>query len=294
MSRSLGRPMHRVLLIGSSTNWHSRELSRAAKGRCVIETISFEHLQSSIGIEGCSPIDSEHDRVIVRAMPPGSLEQVIFRMDALAIWQQRGVHIFNPPKALEAAIDKYLCLARLAAKGLPIPETIVCQTADQGMQAFEILGSDVVIKPIFGSEGRSLMRIDSSDFAERVFRWLERTAAVIYVQQFITSPGHDMRVLVVGGEPFAIKRSNQLDWRMNAARGAKCHAFRPSTEQVELAFAAMQETGCTFGGVDLIQNQAGKNFILEVNAVPGWQAVAKHHHVDIAAKVLDVILADNA
>ena len=63
------------------------------------------------------------DAVLVRTMPPGSLEQVVFRMDALLTLEHAGVTVLNPPKAVECAVDKYLCTARLAAAGLPVPET---------------------------------------------------------------------------------------------------------------------------------------------------------------------------
>ena len=62
------------------------------------------------------------DAIIVRTMPPGSLEQVVFRMDALMRLEAEGVTIVNPPKAIECAVDKYLATTRLASAGLPVPE----------------------------------------------------------------------------------------------------------------------------------------------------------------------------
>ena len=87
-------------------------------------------------------------------MPPGSLEQVVFRMDALHRLAAAGVPVLNPPRAVEAAVDKYLTLALLAAAGLPVPSTWTGQSAAEALAAFEELGGDVVVKPLFGSEGR--------------------------------------------------------------------------------------------------------------------------------------------
>ena len=86
-------------------------------------------------------------------MPPGSLEQVVFRMDALHRIAAAGVPVLNPPRAVEAAVDKYLTLALLEAAALPVPPTWAGQGATEALAAFDALGGDVVVKPLFGSEG---------------------------------------------------------------------------------------------------------------------------------------------
>src|SRR5207244_3319278 len=80
--------------------------------------------------------------VIVRTMPAGSLEQVVFRMDALHRFEAGSGRVLNPPAALEACIDKYLAGVRLDAAGLAVPSTVVCQDADAAMEAFGQLGGD--------------------------------------------------------------------------------------------------------------------------------------------------------
>ena len=96
-------------------------------------------------------------------MPPGSLEQVVFRMDVLNRLQARGVTVLNSPRALEMCVDKYLASACLETAGLPVPPTIVCQDAETALEAFEQLGGDVVVKPLFGSEGRGMVRVSDPD-----------------------------------------------------------------------------------------------------------------------------------
>ena len=125
------------------------------------------------------------DAVLVRTMPPGSLEQVIARMDLLAGLQASGIRVVNPPRALECAVDKYLTTQRLAEHGIPVPDTIVCEGAEAALQAFEQLGRDVVVKPLFGAEGRGIVRVTDLEIAQRVFRALERISAVLYVQRFV-------------------------------------------------------------------------------------------------------------
>ncbi len=110
-------------------------------------------------------------------MPPGSLEQVVFRMDALGRLEAAGATVINPPRAIECAVDKYLTTARLAAAGLLVPRTVACQTVEDAMAAFELLGGDVVIKPLFGSEGRGITRLQDEALAERAFRLLVQLGA---------------------------------------------------------------------------------------------------------------------
>ena len=132
-------------------------------------------------------------------MPPGSLEQVVFRMDALHRVVASGVPVWNPPRAVEAAVDKYLTLALLDQAGLPVPPTWTGQSASEALAAFENLGGDVVVKPLFGSEGRGLIRVSDRELAWRTLHALERLGAVLYLQQTIRHPGHDIRVFVAAG-----------------------------------------------------------------------------------------------
>ena len=171
------------------------------------------------------------DAVIVRTIPAGSLEQVVFRMDVLHAAAARGVRVVNPPRAVETCVDKYLTNVRLAAAGLPTPPTHVAQRADDAFEAFARLGGDVVVKPVFGAEGRGMQRVTDRELAWRTFRVLEQTGQVIYQQQFIDHPGHDLRVFVMGGKVrAAMRRSSGTDWRTNVAQGG-------TTERAELSAA---------------------------------------------------------
>ena len=106
-------------------------MRRAADIRLL--ALPFRDLQSHIGSAGLTVAAgsfdlSRADAVLVRTMPPGSLEQVVLRMDLLARLEAAGTPIINPPRAIEAAVDKYLTTAKLAAAGLPVPKTRVCQS----------------------------------------------------------------------------------------------------------------------------------------------------------------------
>jgi len=278
-------------VLASPRSWYLTDLRRAAAGRHEVVPISFAQLAADLshcwgGLSPCRHFLSAFDAVVVRSMPPGSLEQVVFRMDVLGRAETAGTVVVNPPRALEAAVDKYLASAKLQAAGLLVPATSVCQTVEQALEAFEALGGDVVLKPLFGSEGRGMTRLTDPAVALRVFSALARLQAVLYLQQFVPHPGYDYRLLVLDDRVLAIKRTNPHDWRTNVARGAVAEAFHPPREMVLLARHAAQTLGARWAGVDLLPGLDGQLYTLEVNAVPGWRAVAAAHHIDVAAIVL--------
>lgn len=287
--------MH-IVVLANAESWYRRDLERAsvARGhRC--SRVDYRRLTASIG--SCDPrIDAEElpltdvDGVIVRTMPPGSLEQVVFRMDALARLEAAGVTVLNPAKAVECAVDKYLTTAKLQAAGLPVPRTIVCEHAEEAMVAFEQLGGDVIVKPIFGSEGRGIMRISDPDLAFRSFRTLQRTQAVIYLQQYIDHDGSDLRSLVLDGRVIAaMRRRGNGDYRTNVSRNGIAEPVKLSEVEIDLSLRAATATGCRFAGVDLLYDLDGRCHVIEVNAVPGWRALARVSGLDVANLVVEAL-----
>lgn len=284
----------RFAVLASPESWYFRDLARAARGEHELVCLPFSEIQSRVDRVGQVQIMTagcelaEFDAVLVRTMPPGSLEQVVFRMDALAQLEAAGVVVLNPPKAVEVAVDKYLTTARLARAGLCSPRTIACQTPDDALVAFEELGGDVVVKPLFGSEGRGITRINDEALALRAFKMLAGLGAVLYVQEFIPHEGYDCRLLLIGDEVFAMRRRSTSDWRTNVSRGAATEPLEPSDELVDMARRAAAAVGAPLAGVDLLPGRDGQWYVLEVNAVPGWLSLAKTLGVDIARRVIEL------
>jgi RimK family alpha-L-glutamate ligase len=282
----------RIALLSGNGGWHVRDLQRAAALLGHDATaIDFRRVHAMLPGRGDSLGD--FDAVIVRTMPAGSLEQVVFRMDVLHRFQARGGRVLNTPAALETCIDKYLAGVRLQAAGLPVPATVVCQDADSAMAAFHQLGGDVVVKPLFGSEGRGMIRVADEEIAWRTFSTLERLQAVLYVQQFIAHPGWDLRAFVVGDRVLAaMRRYARDDWRTNVSQGGRAEAVSLTVEEDRLTLAAAKAVGTTVAGVDLLPRPGGGYDVLEVNAVPGWRALAPATGVDIASEIIRFLAAD--
>jgi ribosomal protein S6--L-glutamate ligase len=263
-----------------------QDLKRAASS-LGHEAVAVDFRRVVTGLELAMETLGGFEGIIVRTMPPGSLEQVVFRMDLLQRLHWRGFPVVNPPKALETCVDKYLASARLEAAGLRVPPTVVCQHAQAALEAFSVLGGDVVVKPLFGSEGRGLVRVSDPELAWRTFRTLERTQCVLYLQKFIPHPGWDLRVFVLGGRPLAaMRRYARQDWRTNVAQGGKVKAIKVSEVEEELALRAASAVGAEVAGVDLLPGPDGTLYVIEVNAVPGWRALGLAAGVDVAAELV--------
>ncbi|MCL4205603.1 MAG: RimK family alpha-L-glutamate ligase [Pirellulaceae bacterium] len=299
----------RFAVLSSPDSWYFQDLRRAAGDRHEVQCLPFDRLSAGMEVAPRSVAPSIHapkpvlfsapcydagdtplnvfDAVLVRTMAPGTLEQVVFRMDVLGRIEQQGIPVVNPPRALEAAVDKYLASAKLQAAGLPTPPTIVCQTAEDAMDGFERLGGDVVVKPLFGSEGRGILRVEDPALALRVFKTLAQLGSVLYLQKFIPHDGFDIRVLVIGSQWFSIRRRHPSDWRTNISRGATAEPLTIEPEIVAMARQAAAVIGATIVGVDVLPGRDGRLYLLEVNAVPGWQGTARTLGIDVAALVLD-------
>jgi ribosomal protein S6--L-glutamate ligase len=282
----------RIALLSGSGGWHVRDLARAAAqlGHTT-ESIDFRGVQTALPGDGDTL--GAFDAVVVRTMPAGSLEQVVFRMDALHSYRANGGRVLNPPAALETCIDKYLAGVRLRAAGLPVPRTVVCQDAEAALAAFHGLGSDVVVKPLFGSEGRGMVRVTNEEMAWRALATLERLQAVLYVQEFVAHPGWDLRAFVIGDRVLAaMRRHARNDWRTNVAQGGRAEAIALTAEEERLTLAAARAVGAPVAGVDLLPRPDGGYHVLEVNAVPGWRALAPATGVDIATEIIRFLASD--
>jgi RimK family alpha-L-glutamate ligase len=285
----------RVAVLGASGSWHSRGLIGAlsARGHEVL-AIPATRLRSTVDSGGCAHIFGADgaaldslDLLIVRGLPRGSLEQVIFRMDALHVLVDQGVRCVNTPRAIERTIDKSWAGAVLALAGVPTPPTIVCERYDDAMQAFDELGGDVVVKPLFGAMGNGIARVEDRDVAHRVFRALEIERGVYYVQRTVFAAGRrDVRALVVAGEIAGAMERVTDSWRANVARGARPRAAALNQDERSLALAAAAAVEADVAGVDLLIGPEGEAFVLEVNGIPGWQALQSVCERDLTQAVV--------
>jgi len=287
-----------IVILSARTGWHTDELCRALSDRGHgARVLPYEGLRAHVGGErGAATLTSEAaavlnaDAVLARIIPSGSLEQIIYRVDALHWIEEPGVAVMNSPRAIERAVDKFYTTALLQDAGLPTPETVVCERLADAMEAVRAMlpGGDVILKPIFGSMGHGLVRFSDPDTAFRVLRSLEGIRAVFYLQRAVDHGGRDIRAFIVGGRVIgAIEReAPDGDWRTNVARGGSATSFTLPAEWERLAIRAAEAIGGDYAGVDLLPSRDGSVFVLEVNAIPGWQGLQRATGLDVAGAIV--------
>lgn len=283
------------ILSSDKREWHVQKLIKEIKDRgSEVYVFPVTKLVSKIGNEPKIsskgfPIE-DFNTLIVRRVPGGSSEQVFYRMDVLRMLEKHGVFVINPPESIETAVNKYFTSALLEKAGIQTPKTIITESFSEAMKAFNQLGRDIVLKPIFGSLGMGITRITDRNVAYRVFRALESTKSVYYLQEFIQHKGEDIRTFVIGDKLIAAMKRVSDNWKTNISSGGKATSYKPTKEVCELSLKASKILGLEYTGVDLIETPRGLH-VIELNSTPGWQGLQSISQVDITKTLVDYIFS---
>ena len=300
----------RILCLGAGEGWHASQLREAGAAlSCRVSVATYESLRVLVTERGtqvsceAGPL-SDFDVVLTRTMPAGSLEQITFRLACLHALSSAGfspapipgsrplLPIVNPPRGLEIAIDKFATLARVASLGYPVPDTVVAQSRGDAMDAFRGMGGDCVVKPIFGGEGRGVMRICDEELAWYTFSTLENLGSVLYVQRFIPPGGRDTRLLVLGQDVIGVRRTSVHDFRTNVSSGGRCEAISVTDDQRLMAARICDDLGLKFAAVDLIDCEDTAPKVVEVNAIPGWKGAQRVIRDSIAERIIRLLIRE--
>jgi len=289
-----------VVILAARQGWHTDQLCRAAIVRgAEVTVLPYEPLVARVRTGGgtLGPADGAElhgaDAVLARIIPNGSLEQIIYRVDALHWLEDAGIKVVNSPRAIERSVDKFYTTALLSRAGLATPETVVCERSEDAIAAFRDM-RDVIVKPLFGSMGLGMVRVADEEMAWRVFRTLDQIRAVYYLQRTIDHDGRDIRAFVVGDRVLgAIERSAPTggpQWRTNVSRGGGARTVALPDAWVLMAIAAARAVGADYAGVDLLPARDGTVYALEVNAIPGWVGLERATGIDVAGAILDLVV----
>lgn len=283
--------MRMGLLTRNVDSWCSSQLSDAMRRRGIEPVpLSFQRLSAWVGfkwkVASRDTVIDELDALIVRPIGPGSLDESLLRIDLLHTLHRSGLLVVNKPSAIERCIDKYFTLSILESHGIRVPRTVVTESVEEALRAFDELGGDVVCKPLFGSRGIGVTRLTDREAASRVFRALSFIHHVVYLQEFIPHGTRDIRMFVIGDEVVASMYREAESWKTNVSQGARPVAFKPSEELVELAVKAASIMECDVAGVDVLEGRDG-HYVTEVNSQPGWRGLQSVTKVRIADLIVD-------
>ena len=291
----------RVALFTDETGWHTRQLQaalrkRGAEGRCVdledcrIDTSAAWHGLVIPGFGRELP-----DAALVRGIAGGSFEQVTKRLGVLHALRELGVAVYNDARAIECSVDKAMTSLLLHAAGIASPATWAMESPAQAQRLVtreSAAGRALVLKPLFGSQGKGLMRVGLVEGRHVALPELAPYGRLAYLQRFVaplSTPGFDWRVLVVGGRALTAMRRISTHWVHNVAQGATCEPAVLSDDIAEPAERAASALQLDYAGIDLIPTLEGPQ-VLEVNGVAAWHGLQRVTRLNIADAIVTDLL----
>jgi len=290
------RPL--VLVVSDQRDWHARQMEQAftAAGarvsRIDLAACGF-HTRSPSGLDLPALGANLPDAVHVRTMAAGSFEAVTKRLGVLHALSECGVMVWNSARAIERCVDKSTTSFFLARAGLPTPPTWTIESpeAARALVEREAALGPLVLKPLFGSQGKGLRLIRRAEDLPPA----EDVAGVYYLQRFEPVDGEtfrDYRLLVLGGRVVAAMMRQAATWITNVKRGATPTAVEPDAAMKRIAVAAADAVGAAIAGVDILVGVDGRPTILEVNSMPAWSGLQKVSDCNIAAAIANTLVRE--
>lgn len=282
---------------GQEGGWHGAALKRAFASRG-IDAIFVELKDCVIDLSGSQPylivphFDGLPKMAFIRGIAAGSLQQVITRLNILHILRVQGVKVYNDARAIERTVDKGMTSFLLAQHGVATPATWVCesrQEAHQLIQQYLQENRQLVIKPLFGSQGKGVRLLDRQSqlpLPGDVF-----VDGVYYLQQYVDvgEEHHDFRVFVINNQVVASMCRNGRSWLNNVAQGAHCELIDDDAIH-NLALEAAKALDIDYCGIDMMRDIDGKLWAIEVNSIPAWRALQGITDINIAQRLVDDLI----
>jgi RimK family alpha-L-glutamate ligase len=292
-----GTSLLSIALITDRRDWHARELGKAltgfgARAICVELTACGFDTESPSGLNIAGFGGRLPSAVLVRSMAGGSFEAVTLRLGILHALRENAVPVVNDARAIERCVDKSTTSFLLARAGIATPATWAVETpqAAAAIVRREIGAGPLVLKPLFGSQGRGLLLIRS----EHDLPDPGTVKGVYYLQRFVgveRDGFRDFRLLVSHGRVVTAMMRHSTSWVTNVKRGGRPVAAVVDAEMKALGLAAAAAVGADFAGVDVVHDVDGRPTVLEVNSMPAWSGLQKVTSANIAAVLAADVLA---
>ena len=208
--------------------------------------------------------------------------------------QSVGVPAISSHETVRVCGDKLLTNMALEEAGVATPRTRLAFTPEAALEAIEEMGYPVVVKPLMGSWGRLLARINDRDAAEAVLEHKKSLGgyqhSVVYIQEYVEKPQRDIRSFVIGDETIGAIYRVSAHWITNTARGGEVANCPVTPEIDELSRATAQAVGGGFVAIDLMEAPDGRLLVGEANHTPEFRNCIDPTGVDIPARVADYLI----
>lgn len=210
---------------------------------------------------------------------------------AVRIFERFGIPCVNPGDVIDVCGDKLRTSLALERDGIATPHTRVALDPDSALQVIEEMGYPVVLKPVIGSWGRLLTRVNDRDCAESILEHKATLGSVqhgiFYIQEFIRKPDRDLRVFMAGDEALCGIQRDSAHWITNTARGGRASAFVPDDSVRELCRRASRAVGGGLLAIDLLECPNRGMLVSEVNHTMEFRNSIEPTGVDIPARIID-------
>ena len=210
------------------------------------------------------------------------------------IFEAHGIPVVNPALVAERCGDKYITSQLLVKHGIPTPRVLMAFDEASALQAIETLGYPCVLKPVVGSWGRLLAKVENRAMAETIVEHKSVLGGVshqvFYIQEYVDKPGRDIRAFVVGEETIcAIYRTSE-NWITNTARGGVASNCPLTSELVDLCQRTAHAIGGGLLAIDVLEAPGGL-LVNEVNHTMEFRNSIATTGVDIPSRMVDYLLA---
>ena len=268
--------MSNTLILTEKEGWHFQQLKNSLENKkhlvssaCLTDiSLSIEKNKSNILINH-KPL-GKIDNVIVRFIPGGSLEEIVFYLNILKIFQSMGIKVINTASSIERTVDKLYTSHLLNKNGIPTPKTYIFRGKERAKEFINKnnLSNGIVYKPLFGSQGDNIKLIKDLSDLEKV----NNSSNIYYFQEYLDNDiNHDYRVLILKNKYFYMTRYGNT-FVNNFSKGGSCIKEDIDESIIDYALKSSKILNIDFCGVDLMQYKK-KIFVIEINSIPAWKGL---------------------
>ena len=281
--------MIRTLILTEKEGWHYQQLklsltklNHSVDSACISDISIILNNNEAI-LENKGERLPKIDNIIVRFIPGGTLEEIVFYLNILKILESMNVRVVNNASSIESTVDKLYTSYLLNNNNINCPKTYVMRGQEAASKFISNYHyeSKLIYKPLFGSQGDNIRLIEGSSDLDK----LDNQTNIYYFQEYLENrPNYDYRVLVINNNNnikyFYMTRYGDT-FVNNFSKGAKCVRENLNKEVIELAIKSSKLLNIDFCGVDIIEHNQ-KYYVIEVNSIPAWKGLQKVESANIS------------
>ena len=281
--------MIRTLILTEKEGWHYQQLklsltklNHSVDSACISDISIILNNNEAI-LENKGERLPKIDNIIVRFIPGGTLEEIVFYLNILKILESMNVRVVNNASSIESTVDKLYTSYLLNDNNINCPKTYVVRGHEAASKFISNYHyeSKLIYKPLFGSQGDNIRLIEGSSDLDK----LDNQTNIYYFQEYLeNTPNYDYRVLVINNKKnikyFYMTRYGDT-FVNNFSKGAKCVKEKLNEEVIELAIKSSKLLNIDFCGVDIIEHNQ-KYYVIEVNSIPAWKGLQKVESANIS------------